>query len=105
MKATKDLKFSVSYAVPPKIIYHALINADYVSKYTRCLAEIKPEQGSEFSLYDGYISGKILELKQDKKIVEEWKLKLWKDFSLVTIKIKKWDVNLFIMSKNSLGWV
>ena len=62
MQSKQDLKFSVSYAVPPKIIYEALINSDYVSKYTRCLAKIKPEVGCEFSLYDGYITGKILEL-------------------------------------------
>jgi len=40
-----------------------------MSQYTRCLAQIKPEEGSDFSLYDGMISGKIVELEENVKIV------------------------------------
>ena len=40
-----------------------------VSAYTRCLAQIKPEEGSDFSLYDGFIQGKIVTLEKDAKIV------------------------------------
>jgi len=40
-----------------------------MSQYTRCLAQIKPEEGSDFALYDGYIQGKIVKLEKDAKIV------------------------------------
>ena len=53
MESNKELRFSLNFAVPPKVLYEALTISNLMSSYTRCLAKIKPEEGSDFELYDG----------------------------------------------------
>ena len=43
------------------------------SKFTESKAKISREVGGIFSIYEGDINGKNIELIQDKKIVQEWR--------------------------------
>ena len=45
------------------------------------------EAGSEFSMWEGAISGKNLEFEKDKKIVQQWYFGDQQDASIVTIKL------------------
>ena len=45
------------------------------------------EPGSEFSLWEGSISGKNLEFEEGKKIVQEWYFGDQTESSIVTIKL------------------
>jgi activator of HSP90 ATPase len=44
---------------------------------TGSAASINPKVGGKFTAWDGYISGKNLELERGKKIVQEWMTTEW----------------------------
>lgn len=50
-------------------------------------AEMSEEPGSEFSLWDGSITGINLEFEQGKKIVQKWDFEGSPEDSIVTIKL------------------
>lgn len=56
----------------PEAVYKALMDSDIHAAFTSSPAEISPEIGGEYATYDGYISGKNLELVPGKKIVQTW---------------------------------
>jgi activator of HSP90 ATPase len=58
-------------------VYDALTNAKKHSEFTGSKATGNPAVGSRFTAWDGYISGKNLELEKGKKIVQEWVTTDW----------------------------
>jgi activator of HSP90 ATPase len=42
-------------------------------------ASVSARKGAKFSAWDGYISGKNMELTEGKKIVQEWQTSEWPD--------------------------
>jgi activator of HSP90 ATPase len=50
-------------------------------------AEMKPEPGTEFSMWNGAIVGLNLEFEKDKKIVQQWYFGSDNEPSIVTIKL------------------
>lgn len=66
--------FKKYYIIPatPEEIYKALTTEITIRLWTGDLVEIDPQVGGEFSLWDGSINGKFLELEPSKKIVQEW---------------------------------
>ena len=71
----------------PEIIYQALTNEKTIMLWTGFDAEMKEEPNTEFSLWDGNISGMNLEFVKGKKIVQEWFFGDQKEKSIVTIKL------------------
>jgi len=67
--------FRVSELIPatPERIYHAWLNSREHELMTGSAAEISDEIGSEFSVWDGYITGKNLELNPPLRILQEWR--------------------------------
>jgi len=63
-------------------VYDAFVNAQKHSAFTGSKATCDPVVGGEFTAWDGYISGKNLELEKGKKIVQEWSTTDWPDGSL-----------------------
>ena len=68
-------KFKITTYLPatPAQIYQAWLNGKEHSKMTGGKASGTPETGAKFSAWDGYISGRNLELIPDKKIVQAWR--------------------------------
>lgn len=58
-------------------VYDALMNADRHTEFTGSKATCEPKVGGKFTAWDGYISGKNLELKKGRRIVQEWKTTEW----------------------------
>jgi activator of HSP90 ATPase len=69
---TTTIKQKVTIPATPEEIYEAFTDPKKHSKFTGSKATGKPEVGEEFTAWDGYISGKYLELEEGKKIVQEW---------------------------------
>ena len=65
----------------------ALTNPITIQLWTGEPAEMSTEPGSEFSLWEGSIAGKILEFEEGKKIVQEWYFGDQEEESIVTIKL------------------
>ena len=61
----------------PDEVYDALLNAKKHAAFTGSAATTNAKVGAEFTAWDGYISGKNLELVKGKKIVQEWETSEW----------------------------
>ncbi len=58
--------------VSPKEVYEAYVDPKKHSEFTDSEATGKPVVGGKFTAWDGYISGKFLELEESKRVVQEW---------------------------------
>jgi len=83
----KTFKKSFKVAAEPADVYSALTNPYTISLWTGYPAVMAEEAGTEFSLWEGDITGKNLEFIKDKKIVQEWYFGDQTDKSIVTITI------------------
>ena len=70
---------SQKVTVPAKAIevYEAFVDAKKQSAFTGSKATGQGKVGGKFTAWDGYISGKFLELEKGKKIVQEWVTTEW----------------------------
>lgn len=65
----------------PDEVYEAFMDAKKHTAFTGSKATCNPKGGGHFTAWDGYISGKNIELEKGKKIVQEWKTTEWpKDY-------------------------
>jgi activator of HSP90 ATPase len=61
----------------PELVYEAFMDAGKTSEFTGSKATSNPKVGGRFTAWDGYISGKYLELEKGKRIVQEWVTSEW----------------------------
>jgi len=82
-------EFSKYYIVSasPEEVYLALTNPITIHLWSGEEAVMSTEPGSEFSLWEGSISGKNLEFEENKKIVQQWYFGDQEEDSIVTIKL------------------
>ena len=73
MGRTKTIDQSVTINASPHDVYEALMDSENHSRFTGAKASISREIGAAFSAYDGALSGTILELVPDVKIVQSWR--------------------------------
>jgi activator of HSP90 ATPase len=83
----KTFKKTFKINTEPSDIYSALTNPHTIELWSGYPAEMSTEPGSEFSLWEGDISGRNLEFVQDRKIVQEWYFGDQIAKSIVTITI------------------
>jgi activator of HSP90 ATPase len=86
---TKDtnitIRQSAYFKVPPERVYGILLSSAEFSAstkksfdmFTATSANIDPVVGGVFSLFDGHITGRILELVPNQRIVEAWRVVDW----------------------------
>jgi len=79
-------------------IYHTLTQAERLCMFTRSTCTSEPKVGGEFSLMNGNITGKYIELDVGKKIVQQWRFKEWSEgmFSTVTIELEEKSDNTLL---------
>jgi len=82
-------EFKKYYIIPaaPEEIYLALTNPATIQLWTGEPAEMSTEPGSEFSLWEGSITGKNIAFEENKKIIQEWYFGEQEPPSIVTIKL------------------
>jgi uncharacterized protein YndB with AHSA1/START domain len=68
----RTIKQKVIIPAPPKEVYEAITDPKKHSAFTESKATGKPVVGGKFTAWDGYISGKYLELDDGKRVVQEW---------------------------------
>jgi uncharacterized protein YndB with AHSA1/START domain len=76
---TKTIKQKVIIPATPKEVYEALMDPKKHSAFTGSNATGDPRVGGKFTAWDGYISGRNLELDRGKRIVQEWITTEWPD--------------------------
>lgn len=83
----KDFKKYFEIHAEPKDVYNALTNKDMIEIWTGEAAEMEEVAGSEFSMWDGSITGRNLEFVKDQMIVQEWHFGDQQEPSVVTIRL------------------
>lgn len=68
----KDLKRYYTLHAEPKDVYNALTNPKMLEIWTGEEVVMQTEPNTEFSLWEGSISGINLEFEENKKIVQQW---------------------------------
>lgn len=96
---TKDIHQTVEFKASPMDVYSAIMDAEKHAQFTGAEATIEDTVGAEFSVHNGYITGKNLELEPGKKIVQTWKARdeAWPDDHYSTV--------MFEFSESSDGTV
>ena len=83
----KDYKKYYLISAPPEDVFLALTNPLTIQLWTGEEATMSTEPGSEFSLWDGSITGMNIEFELNKKIVQQWYFGEQDEKSIVTIKL------------------
>ncbi len=83
----KEFKKYYIITAPPEDLYRALTTEITIRLWTGDLVEIDPQVGGEFSMWDGAIQGKFLELIPYSKIVQQWYFGEQEEESIVTFKL------------------
>ena len=87
----------VDFEATPKRVYEALLDSKQFSEFSAqsgefsaTSAKIDPTEGGTFTLFDGYITGRTVELVQDQRIVQAWHDKEWPAgvYSIVKFELK-----------------
>ena len=81
----KDYKKYFIIPAAPDEVYLALTNPTTIKLWTSEDAEMSTDPGSEFSLWDGSITGKNLEFEANRKIMQQWYFDEESENSIVTI--------------------
>ncbi|KAG5458387.1 MAG: activator of Hsp90 ATPase [Olpidium bornovanus] len=86
---TTTLTDTVELVAPAHEVYEVFLDPERVRAWTRAGVQISRDLGSAFSLFDGNVTGRILNLEYDKMVVQSWRLKSWPEghYSTVTLTI------------------
>ena len=63
----------VHFATTPEELYKAWLDSEQHSAMTGGEAECSDQVGADFTTWDGYITGKNLELEPNKRILQNWR--------------------------------
>ncbi len=75
--STTTITQKIYFNALPEEVYDVLLDPIKHSEFTGSKATGKPEVGAEFTAWEGYISGKNLELEKGKRILQEWSTSEW----------------------------
>lgn len=70
---TRDIRQTVTIRAKPNDVYDALMTTRGHAAFTGAPARISNRVGGTFTAWDGYITGRNVELVRGKKIVQAWK--------------------------------
>ena len=68
-----NIRHEVDFKCTPKRLYAVLTDGKLFSEFTGAPAEISAEPGGPFSCFGGMITGRNLELKPNRRIVQAWR--------------------------------
>jgi activator of HSP90 ATPase len=88
-----EVRFVIKYRVPPNYIYDALTNEEMISKYTQSKCKFEKKVGGSFEMYNGSITGKVVELQENKLLILNWKFSNWKEPTDIKMTIKPKEGN------------
>jgi activator of HSP90 ATPase len=88
---TKTIKMKLQWRCTKNDLYITLLDPQRVMAFTQSAAQIAPQVGSKFALFNGSVEGTIMELVPPNKIVQKWRFATWKPehYSTVTIEFEE----------------
>jgi activator of HSP90 ATPase len=87
-KMSRIIRQTVTFKVSPHEVYEALMDSKKHAAFSGGKASISRVVGGRISAYDGYITGKNIELVPDKKIIQDWRAVDWSEdwYSRITFE-------------------
>jgi activator of HSP90 ATPase len=82
-----EIKFYTEIEAEAEEIFLALTNPFTINLWSDSKAVMDDKEGTEFSLWDGDITGKNLKVIKNKELVQEWDFEGNEEPSIVTIKL------------------
>jgi activator of HSP90 ATPase len=78
-----------TFSAPPARIYKTLVDLKQFAAATGTPASGDSTEGAAFSAFDGYVTGRHLELVPDKRVVQAWRAKTWPEgvYSIVRFEL------------------
>ncbi len=67
------IELRITFKISPERLYKAWLDSAEHGEMTGTSASVSAAPGAEFTAWDGYISGKNLELVEGRKIVQAWR--------------------------------
>jgi activator of HSP90 ATPase len=64
---------SKKFDVKPDVLFNAWLSSKEHTLFTGGVAKINPKIGGKFTAWDGYITGKTIELDVNKRILQSWR--------------------------------
>ncbi len=83
----KDYKNYFRIKAEPQDIYACLTNPATIELWSGYPAKMENVPGSEFEIWDGDITGRIISLVPEREIVQQWYFDTQQEESIVTIKL------------------
>jgi activator of HSP90 ATPase len=80
----------IDFTVGPQRIYEALLDTKQFTAMSGATAEINREVGGTFSVFNGHIIGRNLELVPNQRIVQAWRVVTWPEgaYSIARFELK-----------------
>jgi uncharacterized protein YndB with AHSA1/START domain len=85
----KHLKQRHGISASVEEVYTALTNPLTIELWSGYPADFTPEEGTEFSIWEGDINGKNLKLIENELVQQQWYFDGQEEMSVVTIHLKK----------------
>ena len=92
----KDYKKYFKIKAEPEDVYACLTNQFTIELWSGYPAKFEATEGTEFELWGGDITGKILKIEPEKLIVEQWYFDGQEEPSIVTIKLHEAGSNVSV---------
>jgi len=76
-------------------VFAAMTSQYHIENWTGSIADFDPTPGGKFSMWDGDIIGRIVEISNN-KIVQDWKEESWDSYTRVTLKLTEENDTTFV---------
>ncbi|PIM97799.1 hypothetical protein CDL12_29728 [Handroanthus impetiginosus] len=83
----KTITMSEKFNCRARDLYEILMDENRWKGFSQSNARISKEVGGEFSIFDGSVTGKNLELQEGKLIVQQWRFGSWPDGIVSTVRL------------------
>ncbi|TKY53244.1 Activator of 90 kDa heat shock protein ATPase-like 1 [Spatholobus suberectus] len=86
-KGCKTISLTERFNCRARDLFEILMDENRWRGFTQSNARISKEVGGEFSIFDGSVTGRNLELEEGKLIVQRWRFGSWPDGMQSTVRI------------------
>ncbi|KAK2989178.1 hypothetical protein RJ640_029370 [Escallonia rubra] len=83
----KTIRMSEKFSCRARDMYEILMDENRWKGFTQSNARISKEVGGEFSIFDGSVTGRNVELEEGKLIVQKWRFGSWPDGIQSTVRL------------------
>ena len=74
---SKQIKQTIDFNATPQEVFELIMDSKKHAGFTGASADVGRNVGDTFSVWDGYATGKNVEVIKDKKIVQTWRASDW----------------------------